>query len=201
MKMKMKIGITGPVSSGKTTFTQKIQNILNSNSCVVHADNYYYPSDIVRDLCTDYDQPESLNVILLRDHIERLCNNEIILCAPKYSFDTHQSTYDHVIHPKEYILIEGHMIVHLLGPEFFDLIIYFDTPDDVCFERRIKRERESNTRILDLAIQHVSQTLPAQKNYVEPQKKHAHVIVNSFEMFVSMIIIMIMIMSMSQKLN
>ncbi len=175
----MKIGIVGPVSSGKTTFTEKMLDTL-TNSCVIHADDYFYPFEVIQQKKTDYDQPDAIDVKLLYDHIKILSSGKNLLCAPKYSFDAHESVWNHTIESKEHIIIEGHMCVYLLDPSFFDLIIYIDTHDFECFQRRIKRIRDE-TNVVE---QHFTKTLPAQKKYVEPQREHATLCVNSFEHFV-----------------
>jgi uridine kinase len=189
------ICIIGPVGSGKTTFTERLLQFLNSAQCcvisveernklasaqVVSCDNYFLSNQ------ENYDVPEALNVELLKTHIASLRNNQIVYNAPCYSFENHTCTYDLTLNPCEYIFVEGHMNLCLFTKNDFDLVVYIDQSDESCFQRRLLRDTSirEHRSVFDVSLQHFQFTLPAQKKYVEPQKFQADVIVKNFEHFV-----------------
>lgn len=170
------ICIIGPVGSGKTTITKYIIDLLGTNNCeYVMCDNYFLPNQ------DDYDIPDSLNKNLLLKHINQLRLSNIIYNAPIYSFENHTTTNCHVLYPKKFIFIEGHMVLEILPKELFDLVIYIDQPDSICFERRLIRDtqiRENRTKY-DVMKQHFEKTLLNRIRYVEPQMKYADIIIKN----------------------
>lgn len=182
------ICIIGPVGSGKTTITKYIINLLGENNCeYVSCDNYFLPNQ------ENYDIPQAINKNLLYEHIQKLRSYNIIHNAPLYSFQTHTSTYDNILYPKKFIFIEGHMNIELFSKELFDLIIYIDQPDNICFKRRLKRDTEIREKrdIHSVAKQHFEKTLLNRIRYVEPQMKYADIIIKNFNEFMVVIILLI----------
>jgi len=85
--------ISGPSSSGKTTFSMRLRIQLMVNGIrpvVISMDNYFVPRELTpRDETGDYDY-ENLNTIdlpLFRDHLSRLLQGEEI-ALPTYNFET-----------------------------------------------------------------------------------------------------------------
>lgn len=91
-KLKMVL-ITGPSSSGKTTTTMKLEELLNKQGYkfkMFAIDNYFYdlamhPKDEFGDY--DFETPQALDLKLINEHINQLCNGKEIV-APSYDFKT-----------------------------------------------------------------------------------------------------------------
>jgi len=100
-KLKMVL-ITGPSSSGKTTTTIKLEEHLNKLGFkfkMFAVDNYFYdlamhPKDEFGDY--DFETPQALDLELINQHINRLCNGEEVT-IPFYDFKTGTRYLDHTL--------------------------------------------------------------------------------------------------------
>jgi uridine kinase len=101
---------------------------------------------------------------------------------PLYDF----STYTRVplqtqsIHAGEVLLVEGLFALHY--PELlplYHLRVYIDTPDDVCFERRMKRDITERGRSPEsIRVQYETTVRPASMAWVRPSAANADLIVD-----------------------
>jgi uridine kinase len=113
--------ISGPSSSGKTTFSKRLAVQLLAQGIypvTIAMDNYFVDREKTpRDEKGDYDFEalEALDVALLREHLQRLLRGETIV-QPRYNFLTgHRETGEELrIGPDHIILIEG---IHGLNPK------------------------------------------------------------------------------------
>jgi len=113
------IAITGPSSSGKTTFTLRLLKTMEKagiTAQMMSLDHYYQNRDqqVLRDGKLDLEHVEALDLDKLKKDMRRLIDGETI-DFPHYDFSTGKRT--HVtplnIAPDERILIEG---IHALNP-------------------------------------------------------------------------------------
>jgi uridine kinase len=77
--------------------------------------------------------------------------------------------------------VEGILALHFaqLRP-LFDLSIYLEACDEVCFHRRKVRDITERQRSLDFILwQYKNMVLPAAKQYVLPSKRHADLTLKS----------------------
>jgi uridine kinase len=77
--------------------------------------------------------------------------------------------------------VEGILALHFarLRP-YFDLSIYLDAPEEVCFHRRKVRDITERQRSLDFILwQYKNAVLPATRQYVLPSKNYAGLVVDS----------------------
>lgn len=107
--------ITGPSSSGKTTSTIKLGNILqqnNINLVTLNVDHYFFnledhPKDEFGDY--DYETPQALDLELISNHlVDLIAGKEVKI--PFYDFKTGKRTLDHTpmkLHENEVILIDS----------------------------------------------------------------------------------------------
>ncbi len=145
------LGIAGCSGSGKTTLTAELARTLGGVH--FHIDTYY------RDLAhlpleerarQNFDHPSLIESPLLVAHIAALARGEAIE-RPLYDFASYTRVLGpngialtETVRPGAFLLIEGIFALHFteLLP-FYQLRIYIDTPDELCFERRLKRDIES----------------------------------------------------------
>lgn len=85
--------IAGPSSSGKTTTTIKLENLLKEmgiNLVALNVDNYFYDLELhPKDEFGDYDfeVPQALDLALINEHLQRLIAGEMVR-IPRYDFKT-----------------------------------------------------------------------------------------------------------------
>ncbi|MBA2734924.1 MAG: uridine kinase [Acidobacteria bacterium] len=179
----MIIGICGGTGSGKTTVANSILESVNASEVAFIQQDSYYRN--LKDLPLDYrqavnfDHPDALDNDLLVHHVRKLKGGGSIE-LPVYDFKTHSRLNDTVlIEPKPIVIIEGILIFaesRLL--EQMDIKVFVDTPDDIRFIRRLRRDIAERGRTVDSVIEQYLVTVrPMHMQFVEPSKRYADVII------------------------
>ena len=179
----MIIGICGGTGSGKTTVANRILESVNAQDVAFIQQDSYYRN--LKDLPLDYrqaanfDHPDALDNDLLVHHIRKLrAGGSVEL--PIYDFKTHTRSIETLlIEPKPIVIIEGILIfadARLL--EQMDIKIFVDTPDDIRFIRRLRRDVAERGRTVDSVIeQYLNTVRPMHMQFVEPSKRYADIII------------------------
>ena len=99
---------------------------------------------------------------------------------PLYDFKTNSRLNEtRRIEPKPIVIVEGILIFaepRLL--EQMDIKVFVDTPDDIRFIRRLRRDLAERGRTLESVIeQYIGTVRPMHMQFVEPSKRHADVII------------------------
>ncbi len=83
------------------------------------------------------------------------------------------------------IIIDGILIFHPKPLRIiFDDTIFFDTPEELRFQRRLERDMKERGRERDgVHNQFFKQVKPMHDQFVEPSKAHAHSVVREIEEF------------------
>src|SRR5216683_557920 len=179
----MIIGICGGTGSGKTTIANRILQSVSADEVVFIQQDLYYRN--LKDMPLDYrnaanfDHPDAIDNDLLANHLKKLNAGEPVE-LPIYDFRTHTRLPDTTpIEPKRIVIVEGILIFaepRLL--EQMDIKVFVDTPDDIRFIRRLKRDIAERGRTLDSVIeQYLSTVRPMHTQFVEPSKRFADVII------------------------
>ena len=179
----MIIGICGGTGSGKTTVANRILESVRADEVVFIQQDLYYRD--LKDMPLDYrnaanfDHPDALDNELLINHLKKLNAGEPVE-LPIYDFRTHSRLPATTpIEPKAIVIVEGILIFaepRLL--EQMDIKVFVDTPDDIRFIRRLKRDIAERGRTLDSVIeQYVATVRPMHNQFVEPSKRYADVII------------------------
>ena len=179
----MIIGISGGTGSGKTTVANRILESVSASEVVFIQQDSYYRN--VNDLPLDYrgvanfDHPDALDNELLLNHLRRLKSGEPI-DLPLYDFKTNSRLSDtRRVEPKPIVILEGILIFaepRLL--EQMDIKVFVDTPDDIRFIRRLRRDLAERDRTVESVIkQYMGTVRPMHMQFVEPSKRHADVII------------------------
>ncbi|MDT4955316.1 MAG: uridine kinase [Acidobacteriota bacterium] len=179
----MIIGICGGTGSGKTTVANSILESVNASEVAFIQQDSYYRN--LKDLPLDYrnavnfDHPDALDNDLLVHHIRKLkAGGSVEL--PIYDFKTHTRLNETVlIEPKPIVIVEGILIyVDARLLEQMDIKVFVDTPDDIRFIRRLKRDIAERGRTVDSVIeQYIATVRPMHMQFVEPSKRYADVII------------------------
>jgi uridine kinase len=183
MVINLIIGISGGTGSGKTTVANRILETVSAKDVVFIQQDSYYRN--LKDLPLDYrqlanfDHPDAIDNDLLVHHIKKLKAGEPVE-LPIYDFRTHTRLNDTLrIEPKPIVIVEGILIFsdpRLL--EQMDVKVFVDTPDDVRFIRRLKRDLAERGRTVDSVIeQYLATVRPMHMQFVEPSKRYADVII------------------------
>lgn len=181
--MSLIIGICGGTGSGKTTVANRILESVSASEVVFIQQDSYYRN--LTDLPLDYrhianfDHPDALDNDLLVNHVRRLKAGEAVE-LPLYDFRTHTRTNEiQHVEPKPIVIVEGILIFadpRLL--EQMDIKVFVDTPDDVRFIRRLRRDLAERGRTVESVIeQYIATVRPMHMQFVEPSKRHADVII------------------------
>jgi len=179
----MIIGICGGTGSGKTTVANRILESVSASEVVFIQQDSYYRN--LKDLPLDYrqvanfDHPDALDNDLLVNHVRRLKTGEPI-DLPLYDFKTHTRLAEtRAVEPKPIVIVEGILIFaepRLL--EQMDIKVFVDTPDDIRFIRRLRRDIAERGRTVESVIeQYIATVRPMHMQFVEPSKRHADVII------------------------
>lgn len=179
------LGFAGASGSGKTTLAAELARTLEG----VHfpLDNYY------RDLShlplgerarQNFDDPDLIESPLLAKHVATLAQGKTIE-RPLYDFSTYirNPSQTESISVRSFLLVEGLFALHY--PELlplYQLRVYVDTPDDVCFERRLKRDMEERGRTAESVRRQYEATVrPASLKWVRPSGCNADLTLDGTE--------------------
>lgn len=177
----MIIGISGGSGSGKTTIVKKISELI-ADFVFIPQDNYYKSASMVsNDNITgfNFDHPDAFDSELLIKHL-RLLKEGKAVDMPTYDFVHHQRADKKIkLEPKPIIIVEGIMIFFERELRaLMDLKIFVDTPSDIRFTRRLKRDIVERGRTVDSVIkQYLEVVRPGHLEFIEPSKEYADLIV------------------------
>jgi uridine kinase len=182
MNDRLIIGIAGGSGSGKTTLTQRLVEHFGDRLCVVTHDNYYRAHN---DLSYEeraqlnYDCPDAFENELFVEQLALLRQGRSVNC-PVYDYTVHnRSDKTILLSPRPIILVEGILIFADESlREQMDIRVFVDTDADVRLARRVLRDSEERARSVRSIVDQWQNTVkPMHELYVEPSKKHAHVII------------------------
>ena len=179
----MIIGICGGTGSGKTTIARAIVDAVGRENVVLVEQDSYYRN--LADMPLDerhqanFDHPDSIDSDMLVNHLIRL-KQGLVVEMPLYDFKSHtRSDEIEIIRPKQVVIVEGILI--FAEPRVLDLLdmrVFVDTPDDIRFIRRLRRDIAERGRTVDSVIDQYYRTVrPMHFEFVEPSKRHADIII------------------------
>lgn len=178
------IAVAGGSGSGKTTLAKTLVEKLGLSACGLLAQDSYY-IDQSRKFDRDggavnFDHPDALEFSLLARHLAELKAGRAVE-VPIYDFATHtRKTATEKFHPREYVLVDGTLILSI--PEllpFFDEAIFVDTDEQTRFERRLQRDVAERGRTPDgVRDQFYGQVKPMHDRFVEPSKRNCSLLVH-----------------------
>jgi uridine kinase len=179
----MIIGICGGTGSGKTTVANRILESVAAREVIfLQQDSYYrnldqLPLDIRNAL--NFDHPDAIDNDLLVEHVRALKSGKAI-DLPVYDFKTDSRMAETIrVEPRPIVIVEGILIfaeTRLLKE--MDIKVFVDTPDDIRFIRRLRRDIAERGRTAESVIEQYLLTVrPMHLQFVEPSKREADVII------------------------
>lgn len=177
------LGVAGGSGSGKTYFAKALQRALGDEvATIVYQDNFYIDQSNRFDHdggSVNFDHPDSLELSLLASSLKSLREGHTTQ-IPTYDFVTHSRNEKTLpIKPTSIIIVDGILIFH---PDYlreqFDEMVFFDTPEELRYSRRLERDVSERGRTPEgVKAQFLKQVKPMHDEFVEPSKVHAHTIV------------------------
>lgn len=186
------IGVAGGSGSGKTYFAEALRQEIGSDLCeVVYQDNFYIDQSSRFDYdggSVNFDHPDAIDFDLLAKCLKQLKEGQSTL-IPIYDFVTHSRKKETLpTASKPLIIVDGILIFHAENVRgIFDDLVFFDTPEDLRFSRRLERDVKHRGRTPDgVRQQFLKQVKPMHDQFVEPSKVHARTLVSEIHEFESM---------------
>lgn len=183
------IGVAGGSGSGKTYFARHLQNFLGPKNCeIVYQDNFYIDQSKKFDFdggSVNFDHPSSIDFQLLARHMAELKTGKLTQ-IPIYDFVTHSRKAETLpVHPTPIIIVDGILIFHAEEVRCqFDDLVFFDTPEELRFQRRLDRDVQERGREPEgVKNQFMKQVKPMHDQFVAPSMKHAKTVVSEVEQF------------------
>lgn len=176
------IGVAGGSGSGKSTVTRQVlASVGPGMATVLYQDDYYLdqtemsPEERRK---TNYDHPDAFDWPLMMQHLQALRRGEPIE-MPTYDFTAHNRASKTItLQPAPVIVVEG--LFALYDAELrkmMSLKIFVDTAPDVRFIRRLQRDMAERGRTAESVInQYMATVRPMHKQFIEPTKRRADVI-------------------------
>lgn len=176
------IGVAGGSGSGKSTVTRQVLASIGPDmATVVYQDDYYLDQSHLSPEArrkTNYDHPQAFDWPLMVQHLQALRRGEPIE-MPRYDFtQDNRASQTRTVKPAPVIVVEG--LFALFDADLrkmMSLKIYVDTAPDVRFIRRLQRDMAERGRSAESVInQYMDTVRPMHKQFIEPTKRHADVI-------------------------
>lgn len=169
MKKAYIVGISGESASGKSTITDCLKEKLTELKVkLIHMDDYYKE---------ELQRPVILGLLDGKQYVDD--NHPDCLNLDKFYSDLEKT----ISEDWDVILIEG--IFTLWDKKILpllDLKIFVDCDSDERLVRRIKRHNSIGQSFDEITQRYIQAVQPRQKEYVEPTKWKADIILNGFQM-------------------
>lgn len=183
------LGVSGGSGSGKTYFAEALVKKLGAEVCeIVCQDNFYIDQSERFDRdggAVNFDHPRSIDFELMANCLAELKRGRTTE-IPIYDFVTHTRLREKIIvQPKPIIIVDGILIFHI-GPvrDLFDHSIFFDTSEELRFQRRLDRDVRLRGRTPSgVRAQFESQVRPMHNQFVQPSKVYSRIVVKDPQEF------------------
>jgi len=176
------LAIAGCSGSGKSTLANELARTLGGLR--FHLDDYYLDLGdlpLAERMKQNFDDPALIEVPLLASHVAALARGESV-DRPVYDFTTYTRVpgQSQRVTAGPFLIVEGLFALHYreLLP-YYNLRVYVDAPDSVCFERRLRRDVEERGRTPEFVREQYELTVrPTCVAYVRPSAKNADLVVD-----------------------
>ncbi len=176
------LGVAGGTSSGKTTVAERLCELIGGDRiALIKLDSYYVdlpdqPLEVRAK--ANYDHPDAFDWGLLNEHLAAVVAGEPIE-VPVYDYAAYERTSQVTrIGRCDVVVVEGILVLYEPSVrDRFDLTVYVDADADLRLIRRLQRDVNERGRTVQSVIdQYLATVRPAHLQFIEPSKRHAHVI-------------------------
>jgi uridine kinase len=166
------LAVAGTSGSGKSTLAAQLARTLDGQHFSL--DNYYRDlghMPLAERTLKNFDDPAMIEIPLLAAHLTALAEGRTVE-RPVYDFAAYTCVPGEceTFVPGPVVIVEGlfTLYFHELRP-LYQLSIFVDTPDDICFARRLKRDVEERGRIPEsVRLQYDATVRPCGIAFVRP---------------------------------
>ena len=185
MSRALVIGVGGCSGSGKTSLARELTRELRG----FHFQMDHYYRDLghlsYEERCRqNFDDPGIIESDLLIDQLRQLALGQAIE-QPRYDFATHTrlAGVSQRVEPAPCVVVDGIFALHYPGlRELYDLSVYVEAPDEICYARRLARDVKERGRTEASVASHYAATVrPMAERYVRPSAAHAMLTVRGTE--------------------
>jgi uridine kinase len=164
------VGIAGGSGSGKGYVAKKL------GWPTMNSDDYYFGKGL--NPTHDYDSPDSLEMDLLRVHLQNL-KKGITIAKPVYDFGKQKRKGWEKFHAAKVIIVEGLFVLRKPVRRLIDLKIFVDAPMEVRLARRLRRDvKQKRGSAAKSRKMFLNQAEPNYKKYISRSRRGAIVIDN-----------------------
>ncbi|MDX8410557.1 MAG: uridine kinase, partial [Mariprofundaceae bacterium] len=178
------VGIAGASGSGKTRVARMLLELLGDEQVLlIHHDDYYHDRSslpLEQRHAINFDHPDALDTELLIEHLHELGQGREVM-MPEYDFEHHVRKGEGKRQgPKEIIIVEGILtFVDEAMRQLFDIRVFVEADDDICFIRRARRDMRKRGRSFESSVsQYLDTVKPMCQQYVTPSKQYADVLIS-----------------------
>lgn len=174
------IGIAAPTCAGKTSIADALQKKFKDALTILSFDEYdLVPSgSVLSSKIVNWEDPKLFDYEQFLKDLRRLKQGKPISVSPQSRESIAKGIKKKRISPTQLVLIEGIFVFHEpQAREMFDLRFYIDLPPQEMVKRRLTRPRLGNDPWNEPAYVR-GQMVRGTKQYVLPQKRYAHVVLN-----------------------
>lgn len=173
------IGIAGPSGSGKTELARRLAAMLPAQ--IVSLDSYYRELaglPLQQRALVNFDSPDAIDRDLLFEQLAEIAAGREV-AVPVYDFALHtRAPRSHRLRPREFVIVEG--LFALYWKEIRELLrtkVFVAAEDQVCFERRLRRDvRERGRSEESVLLQYATTVRPMAAQHVIPTRAYADVV-------------------------
>ena len=183
------IGISGHGAAGKTTFANKLVNLLHRDEVnYINTDPYIVSSTVRKHAMIDYTykikrhrykmtacHPSAHHLPSLERDVQMVRDG-----LDLYTIDTHYMKSELISSKNKVTIVEG-MSVAFLNPNLFDLKIYFYTDGETEFQRRSSRDIAERGIEMDYLRQSHEERRIQYEVFMHPYSQNFDIIIKSFD--------------------
>jgi uridine kinase len=179
------VGIIGGSGSGKSWLANRLAAAIGPNKAAVVCQDSFY-----KDLShltpaqrceVNFDDPKALDWAAFRKCLAHVASGRVAW-IPKYNFATHaRDIGETVLEPREVVIFEGLWLLHRPAlRRYFQLTVFIEAESSLCLERSLQRDVCERGRCEEeVKAWFADRVLPMQRQFVEPQRQHAKVILKA----------------------
>ncbi|UPM50500.1 nucleoside kinase [Synechococcus sp. A10-1-5-1] len=174
--------ICGPSAAGKTTIVRALQTALSAQgvrALQLSCDDYYWPN-WTPDPVYGYDTPAGIDTTTLLQELNQICRREADTLR-RYDMVSHRTWREPLDQVYELVVLEGAFGPQvLLNQPLLQSLVYLELGLPVRLWRRLWRDLNERGHSLSFALrQTVFETLPGERQFIDPLKQEADLIVEN----------------------
>lgn len=179
------VEVAGGSASGKTSaVAAKLKEKFGEEAIIFSMDDYYHGKTFMeaeanRGNELNWDQPEALNLELLKNHLKELKNGTAIQ-KPIYSFKTGEPVGTENLPPSRVIIVEGLFALDGSVKDEGDIKAFVDIGTHGRILRRLLRDVERTGQKPTDVLKYFSEIVePMHEKYIDSTKENADIIINN----------------------